>query len=85
MFLILYLVPIFVLAAAYYFGIYLPAVVLNRRELFIQRHLMVGERILTAGGIIGQVVQKNKDTVIISLFDGSLAEVILEKVVKKFE
>lgn len=83
--LFLYLFPIIVLICAYYFGIFLPSKLENDERIFLRYSLKVGDKIVIDSGLIGTVVQKNKTTVVVSLYDGSLAEVLLESVCKKFE
>lgn len=79
-----YIAPFFILVLIYYFNIFLPAKINNLSKVFLQKSLKVGDRVYTDGGIVGTVFQKKEDLIILSTFDGSLVEVMLNSVCKKF-
>jgi preprotein translocase YajC subunit len=78
-----YLLPLVGLLMTYYFAIYMPAKIENDAKIFLWYSINIGDRILTKGGLVGTVFQKGELFLIISLFDGFLAEVALVSICEK--
>ena len=80
----IYLFPILGLGLAYYFGIYLPAIMQNTAQAYLQQTLKIGDKVVTKGGLIGTVFQTSKKIVVLSLLNGVLAEVERECICSRF-
>lgn len=78
-----YLIPLVGLLMTYYFAIYIPAKIENNNNVYLWHSINVGDKILTKGGLVGTVFQKGERLVVVSLFDGSLAEVSLVSICEK--
>ncbi|MFC1854644.1 preprotein translocase subunit YajC [Candidatus Dependentiae bacterium] len=81
--LITLILPFAGLAAAYYLLIYKSQ---PRGKKINTLHINIGDKVVTKGGLIGNIQHKSSEIIILKLYDGTLIEIsndAIEKIIEK--
>lgn len=79
------IVTIALMAAAFYFLLIRPQQVRQRQHADMVKALTPGDRVVTAGGLIGTITEVSEDEVVIELAKGIEARLVKDAVIRKVE
>lgn len=74
-----------VMAGALYFILIRPQQMRQKQKMEMIGQLKVGDRIVTAGGVIGRIGRISEDQIVLTIANGVEVDIVKEAVSSKFE